>query len=318
MTAVPDLIDLLSRRPGALVSGTELANALGLTRAAVHKRVAKLRSQGFRIDGASRRGYSWVGAADRLDPAGLRRGFVRDVRLFDALPSTQDEAKTRALSGAPEGTLIVADRQTAGRGRLGKPWVSPPGGLWYSIVMRPPVGPAAVPALILVAALEWARALESRGVPARLKWPNDLWVDGRKVAGLLTEMSAEMDRVHWAVLGVGLNVANEPPAGVDVPAAALKEWLGNRVTRQELLSSWIDRFSASYRRYCAAGFAPFRRAYDERSWLRGRAVRYQTPTGTATGRAGGVDAVGRLSVETPRGSVAVAAGDVSLLRLNSR
>lgn len=318
MTAAPDLIELLTRRPGALVSGSDLAKALGLTRAAVHKRVAKLRSQGFQIDGASRRGYCWVGAADLLAPAGLRRGFVRDVRRYDALPSTQDEAKTRALSGAPEGTLIVADRQTAGRGRLGRTWISPPGGLWYSIVLRPPVAPDAVPALILVAALEWARVLESRGVPARLKWPNDLWVEGRKVAGLLTEMSAEMDRVHWAVLGVGINVSNEPPTNTEVPAAALKEWLGNRVTRQELLSSWIDRFSASYRRYGAAGFAPFRRAYEARSWLRGRSVRYQTATGTATGRAGGVDAVGRLRVETPRGSVAVAAGEVSLLRLNSR
>jgi BirA family biotin operon repressor/biotin-[acetyl-CoA-carboxylase] ligase len=318
LTAKPDLIELLSRRPGTRVSGSDLAQALGMTRAAVHKRVAKLRAQGFRIDGASRLGYRWVGAADRLEPGGLRRGFVRDVHLFDALPSTQDEAKTRALAGAPEGTLIVADRQTAGRGRLGRAWVSPPGGLWYSILLRPPIAPDAVPALILVAALDWARVLEARGVPARLKWPNDLWVEGRKVAGLLTEMSAEMDRVHWAVLGVGVNVANDPPGGTDVPAASLKQWLGDRVTRQELLAAWIDRFSKSYRRFAADGFVPFRPAYAARSWLRGRAVRFQTAAGAATGRAAGVDATGRLMVETPRGTVAVAAGEVSLLRLNSR
>lgn len=176
---------LLLRLKGAKapVSGTALADLWGVTRAAVHKRVQKLRAAGHRIEGTTRVGYHWAGSSARLDSESLKRGLVTQVVHFPVLGSTQDEAKSRATRGAGEGTLVIADRQTAGRGRMGRSWVSPVGGLWFSLVLRPVVPPDRVPALTLVAALDWVDLFRSLGVPAGVKWPNDVWADGKKNCG---------------------------------------------------------------------------------------------------------------------------------------
>ncbi len=312
------LLARLSARPGRRVSGTVLARALELTRSAVHKRVARLREGGYRIDGASRLGYRLEASPDRLDREGLLGGGITEVVLFESLGSTQDEAKSRAARGAPEGTLIVAERQTAGRGRLGRSWDSPAGGLWFSLILRPPHLPERVPALTLIAALEWAKLLEKHGVPARLKWPNDLWVEGKKLAGLLTEMSAETDRVHWVALGVGMNVLNDAPRGTAIPAVSLKDILPSPPSRQELLSAWLKEFFASRKTYFRRGFAAFQKDYERRLLLRGRRVTFLSDAGPRSGRVTGVDGEGRLLLDTPRGPVAVSGGEVSLIRLNSR
>ncbi|MGQ0645187.1 MAG: biotin--[acetyl-CoA-carboxylase] ligase, partial [Elusimicrobiota bacterium] len=245
-----DVLRCLRQAGEKRVSGAALAARLGLTRAAVHKRVEKLRAAGYGISGVPRLGYRLSAAPDTLNlksPAGsLGRPFFR----HDVLPSTQDEAKRLALSGAAEGTLVAAERQTRGRGRLGRPWVSPPGGLWYSLVLRPSLSPGRVPALTLVAALDWARVIRRRtGLPAEVKWPNDVWIGGRKAAGVLAEMSSEADRVHWVVLGVGVNVNNPAPRGVRAPAASLSDESGSVFSRGDLLAAWLRAGQKSRRRY---------------------------------------------------------------------
>jgi BirA family biotin operon repressor/biotin-[acetyl-CoA-carboxylase] ligase len=306
---------LLLRLKGAKapVSGTALADLWGVTRAAVHKRVQKLRAAGHRIEGTTRVGYHWAGSYARLDSESLKRGLVTQVVHFPVLGSTQDEAKSRATRGAGEGTLVIADRQTAGRGRMGRSWVSPVGGLWFSLVLRPVVPPDRVPALTLVAALDWVDLFRSLGVPAGVKWPNDVWADGKKIAGILTEMSAETDRIHWVAMGVGVNVHNRPPTDTPVPAASLSAWT-KAVSPEGLLVDWLGRFSKSYARFCRSGFGPFRSAYEKRFLLKGGRVSFDGPEGRSVGRVLGVDERGRLRLSTAQGAVACVGGEVSLLR----
>lgn len=312
MTSPEGLLELLSRAGDRRVSGAALARALGLSRAAVHKQVDGLRRRGYRIDGVSRLGYR---LEKRPAAAGFRGGLARSVFHFAELGSTQDDLKARASAGAPEGTLVVADCQTRGRGRLGRPWKSPVGGLWYSLLLRPPVRPEAVPALPLVAALDWVLSLRAEQVPARLKWPNDVWCGEKKLAGVLTEMSAETDRVSWVVLGVGMNVANPAPRRARVPAVSLNAATGRKWTREDLLKNWLERFTASYRRFLKEGFVPFRSAYEENLLLKGRWVSFEMAGARRSGWVSGVDNAGRLLMRVDGESQAYEGGEVRLLRL---
>ncbi|MBK8575662.1 MAG: biotin--[acetyl-CoA-carboxylase] ligase [Elusimicrobia bacterium] len=297
----------------APLSGTILADGLGVTRAAVHKRIQKLRTAGHQIVGTNRVGYRWAGTTVSLNPEALKGGIVTEVFRFPVMGSTQDEAKALAVKGAGEGTLVMADRQSAGRGRLGRSWVSPIGGLWYSLILRPVLPPHRVPALTLVAALDWVEVLTARGVPAGVKWPNDVWAEGKKMAGILTEMSAETDRVQWVALGVGVNVNNRLPKSPAVPAAAVSSWTGP-IALEKLLLEWVGRFSKSYPRFVRSGFASFRSNYEQVSVLRGTRVSFEGPEGRNAGRVLGVDNEGRLRVSTATGETTCSAGEVSLLR----
>lgn len=303
------VLEKLKEAVGPL-SGADLARGLGVSRAAVHKRIEKLREAGEKIVGTQRVGYRYKGAVDRWNPAAFQGGLVTEMVSFPTLGSTQDQAKTRAAAGAAEGTLIAADRQTAGRGRWGRVWASPRGGLWYSLVLRPSIAPDRCPALTLVAALDWVRVLRRRGLDARVKWPNDVWVGEKKVAGILTEMSAETDRVHWVVMGVGLNVNNRPPALTE--AASVSQWTGP-VSRQDLLSEWLARFARSYGRFVRYGFGPFQEDFNRWSLLQGRRVRLEG-TVSMEGQVLGVDGFGRLRLKTPRGEKIGVGGEVSVVR----
>jgi BirA family transcriptional regulator, biotin operon repressor / biotin---[acetyl-CoA-carboxylase] ligase len=246
---VDDLLEALKKAGGKAVSGAALAKAAGVSRAAVHKRVERLRARGHVITGVNREGYRLSSAADVLDGGGFAEGWGKPFFHFEETGSTQEEAKARAAAGAPEGALFAAERQTAGRGRWSRRWESPAGGLWYSLVLRPAIGPAGVQALVLAAAGDWVEVLKARGVDAFVKEPNDVWVGKRKLAGVLAEMSSEPDRVQWVVLGVGMNVNNDPPKEVIAPSTSLKALTGGPTPRQDLLSAWMSRFQTTYARF---------------------------------------------------------------------
>ncbi|MBK7206929.1 MAG: biotin--[acetyl-CoA-carboxylase] ligase [Elusimicrobia bacterium] len=305
------LLALLRKAPGPL-SGADLARRFGISRAAVHKRIEKLRAVGHRVTGTPRMGYRLRAGADGFDAVPLH-GFAGPLLHRPVVPSTQDEVKNRAARGAPEGLIVVADRQRAGRGRRGRVWSSPAGGLWYSILLRPAAAPAHAPSLALVAALDWADTLRARGVPAGVKWPNDVWADGKKIGGVLTEMALEPDRVQWMVLGIGVNVNNRAPVIPGVGTGAVRDWAGP-TPRGELLSEWLARFARSYVRHARGGFAPFQRAYNTRSVLNGCWVTGVGPDGPVRGRALGVDPAGRLRLSAGGRTIAVVGGDVVLLR----
>lgn len=305
----------------APVSGQELARRLGCTRAAVWKQVAALRRAGYRIEPRHAQGYVLVASPDRLGPTELRlhlTGRWREIVWRAEIDSTQRLARERARAGAPEGTVVIAEAQTAGRGRLGRQWHSPAGvNLYCTVVLRPDRAPAVVPQLALVAGVAVADAVRGTigGAPA-IKWPNDVLLDGRKVAGVLTEMEGEADRVAFVLVGIGVNVnlaAEEFPAELAGRATSLRAVAGVPVDRAAFTARLLAALEARYGRFLAGGFAAIRPAFEATAFLTGRAVRVRGPEAATHGRVAGVDNDGALLLEGPAGArVRVLAGEVTL------
>lgn len=304
------------RESGSGVSGELLATALGVSRVAVRKHIEALRELGYEIEARTGEGYRLVSSPDAPIPLEVRpllaSGFFARVEGGHVTGSTNDDARALAVAGAPEGTVVVAAQQHSGRGRLGRHWSSPTGGVYASIVLRPEVETPEAVVLPLVVGLGVARGLETLGVRARLKWPNDLLSeDGRKLAGVLLEGLSEGWRMAWIVAGIGVNV-RRAPRGED--AATLDELAGRRVPLPEAAAAVLEGVADTYGRWKAGGFAPLSEEYERRAWLAGRDVTVSDAAGriVAQGRVAGIDALGRLLVDTPTGTVPVAAGDVTL------
>ena len=206
------ILSFLAEGGEDFTSGAALSDKLGLSRTAVWKHVETLRSLGYRIEAVSSRGYRLVEVPDRLtmlelSPLLSTRELGRTLHSFDSLESTNATAFELARDGAFAGEVVVAEAQTAGKGRRGRTWVSPPGkNLYFSAVLRPELPPQRASELTLVAAVALAETLREAGVAAQIKWPNDVQIDGKKVAGILTELSADTERVHFVILGVGVNL----------------------------------------------------------------------------------------------------------------
>jgi len=288
------------------VSGPALAESLGVSRAAVWKHVEALRDAGFEIPSGAD-GYVVRSVPDY---GGDAIAFGLDapdaVEYHDRLPSTNDRARELAVEGEAD-VLVVAGEQTGGRGRLDRPWTSPPGGVYASLLRRPDRPPAHAPVYTLAAAVAVARACREAGVDAVIKWPNDVLVAGseRKLAGILTEMEGEADRISWLIVGVGANV--------DVPDGALPE---------TATSLAVEGGDADRRRFCQRVVETFHAldpeavlpAWREHTVTLGRSVRVETPGGTVEGEAVDVEFPGALVVRTGAGRRVVHAGDCEHLR----
>jgi BirA family biotin operon repressor/biotin-[acetyl-CoA-carboxylase] ligase len=297
------VLDALADGP---VPGPALADRLGVSRAAVWKHVESLREAGFAVE-SSAEGYEVTGVPEYGALAvewGLDAPFT--VEYHDAVESTNARARELAAEGASD-VVVLADRQTAGRGRLDREWSSPPGGVWLSAVSRPTLPPARVPVLTLAAGVAVARAAREAGVPATIKWPNDVLVDGQKLAGVLTEMEGEADRVSWVVLGVGVNA--------DVDAAALPEGATSLRTETGAVDRrvFVQRVLELLDELRGDPDATLD-AWRELADTLGRQVRVETRRGTVEGEAVDVTAAGALVVETAAGRETVHAGDCEHLR----
>ena len=305
------------------VSGEVISDQLGISRNAVHKHVKSLRSRGYRIVGVSRRGYKLEEEPSRLSMAhiaDLTQGttFGRSFRYYDEIESTNAEAKSLANSGAPEGTVVIAECQSAGRGRLGRRWTSPAGkGLLFSVILRPSVPMSEAHLLTLVAAAAAADGIETQvAVDVQIKWPNDLYVGDRKVGGILMEVAGEQDEVEWVIVGIGVNVNteySELPVALRRSATSLKMMTGATVDRSDLLAALLLSLEQRYGEASSAGFDSALRAFRERDYLLRRAVSVQTREGAITGEATGIDDRGALLVELPHRQIRrFHAGDVTL------
>jgi len=317
------VLAFLAEAADEFVSGEAISNKLGLTRAAVWKHVESLRAQGYRIDAVPARGYRLTGVPDRLTPLELRpllntHDLGRVVHWFEEISSTSDRAKELADQGAEHGEVVVAEAQTSGRGRRGRAWASPARkNLYFSVVLRPELPPARAPELTLVGSVAVCDALRQAGVQAGIKWPNDLLASGRKIAGILTELAAEPDRVEWVVLGAGVNVNARPedfPAEVRDEATSVLLERGQAAPRAlfaaaclTALEDWIDR-------HAEEGFGPIREAWRERSVTLGREVVVTVDGRELAGVAEDIDETGALLVRTRVGVERIISGDVQLLR----
>ncbi|GAB4294444.1 MAG: biotin--[acetyl-CoA-carboxylase] ligase [Desulfuromonadia bacterium] len=320
------VLDILAAASGEPVSGEDLSRRLGVSRSAVWKRIELLRDAGFPILSLKSRGYILAGAEGLLIPSridALRRGKRVGSRIvyLAETGSTNADAVRLAEDGAPEGTVVIADSQTAGKGRLGRRWESPPGrNLYCSVILRPPIPPQQATHLTFLSSLAVSDAARDvAGVELTLKWPNDLMARGKKCAGLLNEMSAESDQVRYLVLGIGVNLnlsAADFPTDLRSLATSLSVESGQTIDRNLFAARLFDALDAWYERYWVEGFEPVRQEWTWRSWTIGKRVCVTDggDVGGIVGRAVAIDGVGALLVETRGGWVErVLAGDVTVL-----
>ena len=327
-----DVLAALRAADGGIVSGESLAAGLGVSRVAIAKHVRHLRERGYEILSVPGQGYRLVASPDVLTDDDLESrvasSLVSRVSVATVTGSTNDDAKKLAAAGVSEIAVVVASQQTAGRGRLGRVWESPAGGVYVSFLFRPTLPVAGLSPLPLVVGLGAARGLERLGADVRLKWPNDLVLDGGKLAGVLLEMAAEADRAQWVVAGIGLNVRRAPmaagaasgaatgaAAGLATSAAYLEDALPG-IDLADVAAAVIDGVAETYAAFVKSGFVALRADYEHRHMLAGREASVTDAVGEriAEGRVDGVDDSGRLLVRSPQGLVAVIAGDVTLRR----
>jgi len=258
---------------------------------------------GDAIEEARGAGYRLKDTPDLLSEVDLRARLRpghpwADVVCLDVTDSTNRVAMEMAENGAPHGTVVVADAQTAGRGRMGRRWESPAGkNLYVSLLLRPSIPTVEAPLLALVAGVALADAVEAAGVPASLKWPNDLYCGGRKAAGILAEMVSDPDGVRHVVVGVGLNVNMEEddfPPDLRDTATSLRICAGRAFRRVDVLARLLDAFGTRYAEFLAGGFTSLRDGWDRRDFLRGRRILLRRQGREGWGTADGLDTVGAL------------------------
>lgn len=300
------LLALLVERSGSFVSGEEISRQVDCSRTAVWKHIEELRKEGYQIDARPRSGYRLLHRPDRVAPEELEphlatRRFGREIRYWRQLPSTQPAAHEWARQGAEEGALVITEEQTQGRGRLGRYWYSPPySGIWMSLVLRPPIPLTQAPQLTLMASVAVTRALRrATGLDVRIKWPNDLLIDGKKICGILTELRGEQDQVQYVVMGTGINVnatSDQWLADLEEKATSLAIIGGRTYSRAELIAAILGDLEDMYDGFLSYGFEPIRILWEEYANMLGTVIRASTPRGEVTGEAVGLDPAGALLV----------------------
>lgn len=311
------ILEMLSK--GEFVSGEVISRALGISRAAVWKKISALKALGWQIEAGGKRGYR-LKAGDSLEPALWTANLTTtrygrgETRYLPEVGSTNTELKAMALAGAPDGSLCLAELQTAGKGRLGRSWSAPAGkGLWASLLLRPKISPAQAPVITLCAALAMAQAVqETAKVDARIKWPNDLVAGGKKICGILLELSADPDNIEYVVVGTGVNVYREAyPPELSDRAAALEEF-GEPPMRRDLLTHYLAAMERLISRLEGGDFAGISAEYRKQSCTLGSQVQVSGAV-NVTGLAEAIDETGALLVRTADGKTQrVLSGDVSV------
>ncbi len=306
------------------VSGAELSQRLRVSRAAIWARIEDLRSLGYDIEASPHRGYRLLSAPDvlhaddLLSRLGPTKVIGRDIRVFQETTSTNDVIEKLAHDGVKEGAVVFAESQTRGRGRLGRKWMSPSKrGLWFSVLLRPDLRPQEATRLTVASATALRRAIRSQtGLEPEIKWPNDILVHGRKVAGILTELSAELDHVKHVVLGIGVDVNLSPgdyPAELRKLATSLKAELGQTVSRAELAVVILRELDRDYARIGSAQFAALADEWEEHCATLGQRVVIRLGDRQLRGRAEALGEDGELLLRTEHGRLErIVGGDVAL------
>lgn len=315
------LLTLLSENATIVISGARIAREIGVSRSMVWQWVEQLRRLGVQVKGQRRAGYFLEKVSDILTPDLLRKRlkgslFGKRVLHFFKTDSTNRVAMELGYAGEPEGTVVMAEEQTAGRGRSGRTWHSERGtGLYFTVLLRPRLSPAQAPVLTMLAGLSAHAAIQAQtGLTLELKWPNDLLLNGKKVGGILTEMHAEPSAVRFVIVGIGINVNQEKfPAEIAAMATSLRKECGKMNYRLELLVRLLAQFETDYNRFLreGAGFV-VERFLNVSKFAKGRRVRVDIGLETYVGTTAGLSPEGLLLVEKDAGPlVTVIAGDVS-------
>jgi len=316
-----EILQLLRKHPSAFLSGQEISRRLKVSRTAVWKRLRRLRTLGYEIEASTRSGYRLIQSPDLLTPSEINpilktKWMGRTIHHFQTLDSTNSEAYQLALNGAKEGEVVISESQKKGRGRLGRQWFSPPFlNLYLSVILRPKISPHQASLITLMAAVATADAIQKfSGLLPLIKWPNDILLRGRKVAGLLNEIHSEMDRIHFVILGIGVNLnMDEKMFSKEIRAVAtsLKIEMGQKVSRKTFLQFFLQELEKWYSIFLEEGGAVILKAWRDRAHIKGRQVKVTSFGETVAGIAIDVDSDGALILETEDGKQKrVVAGDI--------
>ncbi len=315
------ILSLFHQTPDGFVSGERISDELGVSRTAVWKHIRNLRQAGYQIEAIPSRGYQLQQSPDVLMPEAIQSGLdcqlvgSRIISLEEA-DSTNLQASRLGDEGADDGLVVIADRQSSGKGRMGRQWESPGGvNLYASILLRPPVMPFEAPKLTFLSAVAVCRAIKNcTALQPTVKWPNDILLNGAKVAGLLNEMSSETDQVHYVVLGIGVNLnmrAEQFPDDLRYPATSLAIASGKVVSRLAFTRSLLQELDALYQLYLEQGSAPVFTAWTELCDLTGKRVQVDCNNLLIEGTMVGLGDDGALLVRTSAGKIeSIYAGDV--------
>ncbi|AXH98884.1 biotin--[acetyl-CoA-carboxylase] ligase [Sporosarcina sp. PTS2304] len=308
-----ELLKRLFAAQGEPVSGQDIADEFGLSRTAIWKYIKELEEEGYEIGSQRKKGYFLIEAPDLVNAANISEylqttAYGQQINYFKTVPTTQTIAHEEAQNGAVDGTLIISEEQTAGKGRLARPWVSNAGrGIWMSLIMRPELPPQQAPQLTLVAAVAIVRAIEDvTDIQPVIKWPNDILINGKKVTGILTELQSDPDRVKAIILGIGVNANQETadfPEELQAIATSLRIEKGEKVDRAKLVAKimhYLEQYTALY---VEKGFAPIKILWESYATITGKKIKASMVNETVEGTALGISQDGMLELQLDDGTI---------------
>jgi len=316
-----EILRLLREHPSTFLSGEVISHHLKVTRTSVWKRVRSLRALGYEIEASRRLGYRLVRSPDLLSPSEVKpilktKWMGKTIHYFHTIDSTNSEAYQLALRGGREGEVVIAESQRKGRGRLGRHWFSPSfSNLYLSVILRPKIPPYQASLITLMAAVATADAIEKfSGLHPTIKWPNDILLGNCKVAGLLNEIHSEMDRVHFVILGMGVNLNIDGkmfPREIRAVATSLKKEMGKPISRKLFLQVLLKELEDWYEVFLKEGGASVLKAWRGWAQIEGKKVKVTSFGETVVGKAVDVDPYGALILKTGDGEQKrIVAGDV--------
>lgn len=321
--AEEELLTLLKKNQHTFLSTREISERLGIHPYVVYQVIKELRRWDFKISSEKGKGYRLLETPDLLLPGEIKKKLKtkilgKNILSYRTVGSTNRLGFRLAESGLGEGTLIVADEQTKGKGRMGRSWYSPPKlGLWISLILRPDIPPFKAPGLSLCAGLALAQAIgDLTGMDAKIKWPNDCLINGRKVGGILLELSAELDRINFVIVGIGVNVnhlSSDFPKKLSALATSIRIECGTEVSRLKLLTLFMKRFEVIYLDFKKNGLAPQRQLIKKLSSLLGKKVIVKFGKEKIEGVAQDIDDNGSLVIRTRKEKRVVRAGEVTVV-----
>lgn len=307
------MLDAFTSNKEEYLSGQYLADLIGCSRTAVWKHIEELRKEGFELEAIRRKGYRITKTPERVTADEIRLGLKtkflgRHIHYEESVDSTQKIAHRLAYENASEGTVIIAEEQLSGRGRMDRPWHSPKyTGIWMSVILRPNIPPSRAPQLTLITAVAVVQAIEElTNLSPQIKWPNDILLNGKKVTGILTELQADVDRVISIIIGIGINVnqqLEDYPKELQTIATSLAIESGNKLQRAEMIKILLNKLEKLYLLYLEKGFYPIKLLWESYAVSIGKNITARTLTGSIHGKAMGITEDGVLMIEDPSGKV---------------
>lgn len=297
------------------ISGEVLAKKLGISRVAIWKQIQRLKNLGYKIIADQNSGYCLISRPDLLLPQEIKNRLFttyigRKIYYFPELESTNIIAKEKAThkeEGVNEGTIVIAERQSAGKGRLGRNWFSPAGGIWLSMILYPQLSPSYIPRITLMTAVAVVKAIERcTKIKTQIKWPNDILINEKKVCGILTEMSAELDLINWVVVGIGVNVnikQQEFPENIRERTTSLKEALRKEISRVRLVQMFLKEFERYYELLKKREISLILKEWKSYSHTLGKKIRVDMGERIITGEAVDINEEGALILKKEDGEL---------------